>query len=240
MKYFLDISLLVLITLTVVLCWKKGFVRSVFGVAKNLMAIIITYMLGSTVSGWFSKHLITDKVTVFVHDRLLAMFEAGAQSFDLTHVLDNIPSWVATFLQKAGLDADALAGKLAGLTEADASTLEELTASLAAPITQMISDFLGYTLVFLVSLLALTILAYLLTKIADLPVIRNVDHLLGLALGVVCAILYASAYTLLLFAVLSMVEGVRPDFAFHEAYEQTIIFQKIYSINLFRLLFGIG
>ena len=73
-----------------------------------------------------------------------------------------------------------------------------------------------------------------------MPVIRNIDHLLGLALGVVCAILYASAYTLLLFAALSMLEGVRPDFAFHEAYEQTIIFQRIYNINLFRFLFGIG
>lgn len=240
MKYFLDISLVLLIALTVILCWKRGFIRSVFGVAKNLVAIIVTYMLGSTASAWISEHLVTHRVTDYVHDRLLSMFETGAETFDLTHILDNIPSWVEIFFQRGDLDADALSGQLGSLTAADASSLEALATSLAAPITKMVSDFLGYTLVFLVSLLALTLLAHLLYKVAELPVIRNIDHLLGLALGVLCAVLYASAYTLLLFAALSMLEGVRPDFAFHEAYEQTIIFQRIYNINLFRFLFGIG
>ena len=240
MKYFLDISLLLLIVLTIVICWKRGLIRSLFGVAKNLIAIIVTYALGPTVSGWISEYLLTEKVTEYVRGRLLAMFEAGAETFDLTHILDNIPAWVQTFFQKSGIDPEALVGKLGDATNADLSMLDSLASRLAAPITKMLSDFLGYTLLFLVSLLVLTILAFLLGKISELPGIRSIDHALGLVLGILCAILYASAYTLLLFAVLSMIEGVRPDFAFHEAYEQTILFRRIYGINLFRLMFGIG
>ena len=240
MKYFLDLSLLLLIVLTVALCWKRGFVRSVFGTAKNLLAIILTYAFGSVASGLISQYLLTEKVTAYVRGRLLAMFEAGAETFDLSGVADNLPSWVGTILEKIGKDPASLIGTLGDVTNADMATLDSLAEKLAAPITKALSDFLGYTIVFLVSLLALTIVAALLGKLAELPVIRDVDHVLGLLLGVLCAILYASAYSLLAFAIFSVIEGVRPDFAFHEAYEQTILFQRVYGINLFRLIFGIG
>ena len=240
MKYFLDLSLLLLIVLTVVLCWKRGFVRSVFGTAKNLLAIILTYAFGSVASGLISQYLLTEKVTEYVRSRLLAMFEAGAETFDLSRVADNLPSWVGTILEKTGMDPTSLIGSLGDATSADMAMLDSLATKLAAPIIKTLSDFLGYTIVFLVSLLVLTIVAALLKKLVELPIIRDVDHILGLVLGILLAILYASAYTLLAFAVLSMIEGVRPDFAFHEAYEQTILFQRVYGINLFRLIFGIG
>jgi hypothetical protein len=133
MKYFLDLSLLLLIVLTVVVCWKRGFVRSVFGTAKNLLAIVLTSAFGSVASGLISQYLLTEKVTEYVRSRLLAMFEAGAETFDLSSVADNLPSWVGTILEKTGMDPNSLIGTLGGVTNADMATLDSLAAKLAAP-----------------------------------------------------------------------------------------------------------
>ena len=126
------------------------------------------------------------------------------------------------------------------MTEAGGEQLYDMAQSFAAPITKVISDLLGYALVFFIALLCLNILAALLGKVADLPVIRSCDRLLGLALGIACAVLYASVYAVLIFAIFSLVEGANHAFAFHEAMEQTRLFQFIYEYNVFRVILGIG
>jgi uncharacterized membrane protein required for colicin V production len=237
MSFFLDISLLALILTTVIMRWKKGFVRSVVGVGKTLICILATYLFGASASAFVSERWITGRVTQYVYERLLAMFEAGAETFDLSVIAGNIPSWVQLFFEKLGID---FAGVVGDITTVDASGLQSLAQSLATPITNLISDIIGYSGVYLIALALVSILAYVLVKIADLPIIRQVDRGLGCALGVCMAMLYASVYTLLLFALLSLIEGYKPEFAFHEAYEKTWLFYRFYDINIFRFIFGIG
>ena len=100
MRYFLDISLAVILIGTIVSGWQKGFVRSVLGVAKTLVAILASYLFGPSASAWVSMHLITGRVTDFIYDRLLAALETGAETFDLTTLLKNLPSWLNYFFQK--------------------------------------------------------------------------------------------------------------------------------------------
>jgi uncharacterized membrane protein required for colicin V production len=240
MSYFLDISLLLIIVITIIVGWHKGLIRSVLGVTKSLFAILVSYFFGPTVSAWVSEKILTGRVTEYVHSRLLAMFEVGADTFDLTTILENLPSWLSVFFEKTGVDPAALAGDLANLTAADALTLEQLASSMAAPITKMLSDLIAYTAVFLIAMLIFAIVAFLLEKVADLPIIRGVDRTLGLVLGVFCALIYASVYTLLMFAIMSMVEGYYENVAFHAAYEQSWLFKLFYNINIFRFIFGIG
>jgi uncharacterized membrane protein required for colicin V production len=237
MNVFLDISLLALIAATIIVCWRKGFVRSILGVGKTLICIVATYLFGASASALVSEHWIGERVTQYVYERLLALFEAGTETFDLSVIVENIPSWVQTFAEKLGID---VAGFIGDLTTVDTAGLQSTAQSMATPITKLISDIIGYAGVYLISLILVSILAYILVKIADLPVIRNVDRALGCALGVCSAFLYASVYTLLLFAVFSLIEGYNPDFAFHTAYDKTWLFHLFYDINIFRWMFGIG
>ncbi len=237
MSLFLDISLVALIAVTVIVCWRKGFVRSVLGVGKTLICLLATYLLGESASAFVSELWITERVTQYVHERLLALFETGVESFDLSVVAQNIPEWVQTFLEKLGLNLTSIMGDV---TTVDTEGFQAFVQSLATPISKLISDIVGYTGVYLIALIVFSIVAYLLVKIADLPVIRKVDKALGCVLGVCAALLYASVYTLLLFALCSLIEGYNPDFAFHAAYDETWLFHAFYDINVFRWIFGIG
>ncbi len=240
MRFFLDISLLLLIAVTIFSCWHKGFIRSVLGTAKTVISVVLTYMFGAKVSAFLAERVVGQRVVRYVHDRFLAMFEQDAQVFDLSRVMENLPDWLRVLFERTNADSASAGSDYANVTEASADKLYEMAESFARPISNIISDFLGYASVFLFSMLALTILAYILGKIADLPVIRTCDRLLGFLLGVLCAALYASVYTLLLFAILSLVEGSYEAVRFHQAFEQTVLFRQCYEYNLFRWIFGIG
>lgn len=238
MKFFLDISIALLIVATVIVCWHRGFIRSVLGAAKTVLAVIATYLFGARASAFLAERVVGARVTSYVHSRFVAMHEQGTEVFDLSRVAENLPEWLKNILERTGVD---FAGpSYEGITEANGEQLYDMAQSFAAPITKVISDLLGYALVFFIALLCLNILAFLLGKIADLPVIRGCDRLLGLALGLVCAVLYASVYAVLIYAVFSMIEGAEHAFRFHEAMEQTRLFQLVYEYNVFRVILGIG
>lgn len=238
MKLFLDISIALLIVSTVIVCWHRGFIRSVLGAAKTVLAVIVTYLFGARASAWLAERVIGARVTQYVHSRFIAMHEQGEEVFDLSHIADNLPEWLKNIFARTGVDFSGSGYE--SITEANGEQLYDMAQSFAAPIAKVISDLLGYALVFLIALLCLNILAFLLGKIADLPIIRGCDRLLGLLLGLVCAMLYASVYAVLIFAIFSMIEGAEHAFRFHEAMEQTRLFQLIYEYNVFRVILGIG
>lgn len=240
MKFFLDLSIAILFATTVIVCWHRGFIRSVLGAAKTVLAVIATYLFGERVSVWLAEHVIGERVTNYVHSRFLAMHEQGTQVFDPSHIIENLPSWLKVLFERTNADSASAGTDYTHVTEANGEELYDMAQSFASPITRIISDFLGYAAVFFIALLALTVLAYVLGKIADLPIIRGCDRLLGLLLGLACAALYASVFAVLIFAIFSMIEGANEGFRFHEAMEQTMLFKHLYEYNIFRYIFGMG
>lgn len=238
MQYFLDISLILILVITIISNWKKGFTRSILGVAKTIVAILTSYLFGPPASAWVSEHLITDRVTDTIYEHLLTALEAGSEMVDLTSILENLPSWVSILLEKAGVDSSTIFEGALGSSQS--LTLQELAHSLATPISKMISDMIGYTAVFLIAMIVFAIVAYILGKIVELPILRQIDRGLGLVLGIICAFIYASVYTLLVYALLTLVEGHYDSVAFHAAFEQTWLFKVFYDINVFRWMFSIG
>lgn len=238
MQLFLDISVVALILVTVIVCWVKGFIRSALGVAKAVLSVILTFTIAPHVAGWIRDTIIGDRIANYIYSRFVAMFEQGAATFDLSHVVANLPTWLRTLLGAS--DAAALGSDFTHMTNATASQLWSMAETFAGPIENMISRFIGYAVTFLVVMLVLSIAAFFLSKLADLPVLRTCDRLLGLLLGILSAVLYSATYTVLLFAIFSLIEGSYAGFEFHAAFEGTVVFQWIYNHNLFRLIFGIG
>ena len=240
MSLFLDVSLLIIIVATILSCWFKGFIRSIFGLAKSLLCMVMAYLFGPMVSSWIAERWIGGRVTQFVYDRLLSMFDAGAESFDLTQVQLKLPSWLNFILEKMGLDVTTLAGDFAHQTEADADGLWQLSSTLARPVTNLLSDLIGYVAVFLIAMLLFSLIASVLVKIANLPVLRKIDRALGLVLGIGCALIYAAVYTFLMYAVMNLAEAGFDGFSFQEAFEKTLLFKYCFNYNIFRWIFGIG
>ena len=238
MQYFLDISLILILVITIISNWQKGFTRSILGVAKTIVAILTSYLFGPPASAWVSEHLITERVTNAIYERLLAAMEAGSELVDLTSILESLPSWMSMLLEKAGVDSSTIFESALGSSQS--LTVQELAHSLAIPIAKMISDMIGYTAVFLIAMILFAIVAYILGKIVELPILRQIDRGLGLVLGIICAFIYASVYTLLVYALLTLVEGHYDSVAFHAAFEQTWLFKVFYDINVFRWMFSIG
>ena len=239
MQYFLDLSLIALVLVTVIVFWRRGLLRSLMGAAKTVLAVILTYLFGDAASDWLYRTYLQPSVRTFVHTRLEEHFASVATSYDLSSLLAAMPEWLQNLLALFDVDSTSLEQKFGSVKQGSLLELEELVNGIADPVVSFISTVIGYAAVFLTASVLLAVLAFILGKLADLPLIRGCDRALGLLLGILCAALYASVYVLLVYLLLGWWEVSHPEIAFRAAFDHTWIFRHAYHYNFFRLLFGI-
>jgi uncharacterized membrane protein required for colicin V production len=239
MTYFLDLSLVAIILITVITCWRRGFIRSVFGALKAVIAAILTYMFAPKVSSTLLDRVFSDRVYSFVYRKLVSLGEEGTQTFDLAAILQKIPDSIRILLNNFHVDLNAIVDKYGAIGDAGEEELMEVASSISTPVAGFLSNALGYTITFVVASALLALLALILSQIADLPVIKKCDRFLGLLLGVLGAIFYSSLYILIAYALLSWLEAAYGNIPFSESFEQTYIFRPMYDFNIFRLIFGL-
>ncbi len=239
MNWFLDLSLIAVVAGTVFFYWHRGLIKSLMGVAKTVLSILLTYMLGGVVAGWIETQFVLPALTEFVGEKLLALFSAQAEKFDLSTVFSGMPAWLCSMLQNFHVDVEALQQEYALVTEGSAADLQQLASSIASPAASILSSVIGYVAVFGIASNLLSVAAFFLSKVAEFPVIRQFDRTMGLLLGIVCALLFSSVYVVLIYIFFGWLEVKNPGVAFGAGFDSSWIFQHVYRFNLFKLLFGI-
>ena len=124
------------------------------------------------------------------------------------------------------------------MAEQQFDQIEALVFRIADPLTEFFSSVVGHAAVFLIASLLLSIVTFILGKVADIPVIRKCDRALGLILGLVCSLVYSSVYVLLIYVVLGWFEIRYSTVPFSAGFEASHLFRYAYEWNLFKLLFG--
>ena len=235
MQYFLDISLLVVIALTVGVYWRRGLIRSLMGAAKTVLAIILTYTFGDTVSQWLYTTFLQPAMQDYVHTRLEEAVASGELSSGMASLVDETPVWLQQLLDLFDVDLVAL---FQDISVTNFGEIEALVIRIVQPVAEFLSAIVGYAVVFLVSSLCLSLVVLIMGKVADLPIIKTCDRTLGFILGLACAVVYSSIYVLLLYVLLGWIEIQYSTVPFSAGFDASFLFRQAYEWNLFRLLFG--
>ena len=238
MNIFLDVSLIALILITVIVCWYRGFIRTVFGALKTVFAAILTYIFAPRVCAYLLQVVFGSRVTDFVYARLTAMVAEGAETLNLAQVIAEIPESAKALLTNFNVDLDALVEKYGSVGGAGSEELMELATSISAPVASFLSNAIGYALTFAVASILLSIVAWALSKVADLPIIKKCDRLLGLLIGILGAVFYSALYVLIVYTLLGWLEAAYGNVPFSAGFDKTVIFRPMYDYNIFRFIFG--
>lgn len=189
-NYIIDVAYIAIALITVVIFAKRGFVESVFRYGKTLFAGYISYAVGPAVSNFIYEKYVYSGVYSRVYEKVNALLISAAERVDVESLIDNLPFIVKQFVNTD--DLKSLYGDTMVNIEASAKSF---SASASAPLSSVISNMTAYVLVFLTAVLVLSLLGKLLDLIFKLPVLRTVNSVLGLLLGVGAAFISLAAIT---------------------------------------------
>lgn len=172
-----DIVIAVLAFIMILVNMKKGFVKQIIGLVATIAALILAYLfcakLTEFVNNQFGWH---DKLA----ESLLGGFSKKGDAFNVEATAESIKAAV----QSLGLPdfvSDAIVKIAAGATDASV-TVGQLVADVMAKYILLAASFI---LLFIVIRLLLQLVKVIVVKLFNLPILKGIDRLLALVLGVV-------------------------------------------------------
>lgn len=190
MPSVLDVLLLALLVIFAVRCYRRGLVRSLIGIGRLILAVLLTVALSSPVAGLLEERIVEPSVRERVGERLSAL--AACTEGGVAELYEAIPSPLRAHLTKEDTTPWDVEVAVTRWTDRISHTVSHALASLLATV-----------LVFLVAFVMLPWVLRLLSRlIRAIPLIAGLDRLLGLSLGLLGGIAAVALVSRVLFPLL--------------------------------------
>ena len=171
MGILLDIGFVIIILLCVVFGYKKGFFKSIAGFIGAVIAMFLAWVLAG---------LIANISSVLSNDALASFPEKAAQ------VVANLPGFLSNTLNNQGITSSQIEQSL----QAAGSNAAPATADLISPAVIWLLQLLLTVILFFILVILVRLVIKLIGNVFRLPVLRQVDGILGGLFGIFKGVVY--------------------------------------------------
>ena len=193
MGILLDIGFVIIILLCVVFGYKKGFFKSIAGFIGAVIAMFLAWVLAGLIAnalyqGIFREKLIDHISAVLSNDALASFPEKAAQ------VVANLPGFLSNTLNNQGITSSQIEQSL----QAAGNNAAPATADLISPAVIWLLQLLLTVILFFILVILVRLVIKLIGNVFRLPVLRQVDSILGGLFGIFKGVVYIFLVCILL------------------------------------------
>ncbi len=234
LPWILDILVVLILLLGFLIGGKRGLFNILFKRLRKIMAIVFVILLSKPLGKWIADAIISPTVTKWVASGIEvdpALLETGAEG-----LLTAIPAWVKDMATAFQFDLHALA------EEAIASggdVVNEIVFDLIQPLTRGVGVVIAGIVLYLVLGILLRFCGGIINNIFKLPILKQVNSILGAVTG--CAMAFLVTWCLLkLFGILVSTETLRQMEIFRGfEWDQCLLSKYLYRLDLIHFLLSL-
>ena len=187
MAYLLDGVILTLFVEMILIGRHRGFIKTVAGLAAFVAALVLASFLGGPVSELVYDKTVEPMVLETI-DKNVGEDSPAADKLDTA--LAEMPGFVTNVLQNADIQSGAdVLEKLSGTQEGE-SVAESISRQVVAPVVMPLLKMLCTLLLFVVAFILASVLLKALNVVAKLPLLKQLNTMLGGFAGAVSGILW--------------------------------------------------
>ena len=187
MAYALDGAILVLFLVMVALGVRHGFIKTIAGVVAFVAALVLSSLLAGPVSGFAYDTFVEPPVQEALMEEFGRSTPAAEQ---LDTVLEKLPAFVTNRLEAEGLGDGAAILERIRDGEEDTAAYQRILTGVVEPVVLPLMKALCMLLLFILLWIVITLVLRALDVVAKLPVLKQLNGLLGVAAGAVQGLLW--------------------------------------------------
>lgn len=233
-----DIAVLIIIGISVIQGWRKGFIMAVVNFLKWFVGFAVAYVFYKTVTGYILENLwnplpeISDKIQNFLYE---ALNISADQSVTITS------TEMSSLIQSLNLPT-VYEDNLTALIPDMSSTTTAFVTSIADSLSRILFDAVGFIIILLVTVMVFTLLGLIMNSIAKLPVLNELNRGGGVLVGGViglATVYFIMAMLTFLYPVpfvqdvVSNVESSRVAIYFYKYNILTFLIKSFFETGLF-------
>ncbi len=226
MNIVIDLIVSAIIVLCVILTAKRGFVKSVIGIAGFALAIILSLTLSTPIS--------TFTYDKFISPGVESSIEASVKNninSDVKKITDNVwntlPKYVKNTANDMGINKNTVQNSVAHGNTAH-ETAVAVNRNAVRPVAVFVIKLLVSVILFIILSIIFKFVANFINKIFSFSIVGKANRLLGGILGLVKGVIYAIIFILLINFIVTVTGGFwlfTPN-----AISNTVIFKGILGV----------
>ncbi len=190
MNWIVDIVLVSVFAITVIVNAKRGFVRSIWGLLRAVLSLGASVLFGGELGDMLFERFAKQKFTDIAYDALSNMVTENNGSYNISELFSSMSDGFRSLMIRFGADIEALGADYSEAHAASTIELNNLASDIATPVAKVVSHAVGYVIVFLAVFIVITIIGWVIRLMAELPVLKGINHLLGGVFGALCGFIY--------------------------------------------------
>lgn len=231
MSILLDIIIVAIIALTIYFAFKNGFVKTAISALSFLLAIAVTAAFASPLADFLKETAVAETVEAATEQ---AITDALAKDpIGINGLLEGKSEEFNNLLTLAQIDRSELAAWYSS-NIANAESGEVMLAKrIAAPMVDIIATLIAIIVLYIGTQVILSIAAFILNKIASLPILRTANKGLGLAVGAVLALFRVCLFCFVMNLLIENALFLGNGFISSLNPESTLLFKFFSNIDIF-------
>ncbi len=183
MNYTLDLVILCALVLFTALGIRRGFIKSAAHFLGSVIAAFLASALGGAAAKWVFDVMFRNALVEKISESI-ASLGAGDMGAALNGMFSSLPDFLVRALEDAGITANTLEGVLAH----GSGQAAELIADSLAPVFIGFLKVLAVIVLYLLFMMAVRALADVLSGLFHLPLLRQLNGVLGGVFGFLLAL----------------------------------------------------
>lgn len=217
----IDLILAAVMLSTVIVAWKRGFIRSVFRLCTTVASVVIAVLFYRELGSYFCQAFLLEMTEEYVGGFLTSLVGTSETLVDPEAIASALPQQLFGTADLLGLDISELLDGL--LANSPALSTDAICTEISVSIAAVIANILAFAALFFGSLILLRLVSLLLDKVAKLPILKGVNKFLGLLLGIAEALVLGVVLSGVTAALLHAYGALHEDFLFTDIAGNTYI-----------------
>ncbi len=232
MSLFLDVLIIVVMVVTVVGGYKRGFIKSVMHFASSILAFFAAVFFTPYLSVFLCDNVFMSGISKGIAETLRSLLAVGGNALSTEQLFTDMPDALAAIIDRFNVDLDAFKEAFSSSELATEATVAEMSDFIARPIADAISSVVAFLVIFVAVLIVLRIVTAVIGVVFELPVLKQLNSLLGLVFGLLCAVLYAMVWSTLAVALVDALHSIDPVSFSEELIDGTVIVKLFSGIRM--------
>ncbi len=209
---FVDIFFVVFAVIIVAVSAKRGFIKNAMKLITFVLSVIVAVTLTPMFSGYIAENWIEENVNEYVCDQVISLSQrGGADTFDIASLFNEEQEDFMALLSRFGVDAEQLAEGYRSITEGTEATVKELADKIADAVVHALASVIAFLIIFVAALIVLSLISLLLGLAAKLPVLKQINALLGFVCGVIIAVAFVYVFATVSVYLFDKLHALYPD-----------------------------
>ncbi len=228
MSLFLDVLIIVVMVLTVIGGYKRGFVKSVMHFASSILAFFAAVFFTPYLSAFLSENVFMSGISAGIAETLHSLLAIDGNALSTEQLFADMPEALTSIIERFNVDLHSFTDTFHSSEHATEETVAEMADYIATPIAEAISSVVAFLLIFVAAVIVLRLITSVIGIVFELPVLKQLNSVLGLVFGILCAVLYAMVWSTLAVALVDALHSIDPA-SFSDALIDSTVIVKLFS-----------